>query len=249
MFSVRKQDYSFPPLEPTPPLTPNQLTPLSPSPHMHRSQECFLFSVLSLTRTHLSLVAPLGPSCVHMACGSQVKPLRTLLFKLIDSQVPPALDQVRVMSFSLLLFLPLLFLLSWTLSFPSCSSVHSQLQVVIASTLPLFLSSSLSSSLPLLLSHFFSSFLSSSPPLSLSLLLSFFLSSLSFSPPFFLPPTLPLFSPPSLPLPLSQVTSEALEVGSSVLLPPILDRLDLLLSILPEVPSLLTSLTTGQVAH
>ena len=50
--------------------------------------------MLSLTKTHLGLVAPLGPSCVHMACGNQVKPLRNLLFKLVDSHLPPALDQV-----------------------------------------------------------------------------------------------------------------------------------------------------------
>ena len=62
-----------------------------------RVQESFLHSLLSLTRTHLSLVAPLGPSCVHMACGTQVKPLRNLLFKLVDSQLPPSLDQVRNM--------------------------------------------------------------------------------------------------------------------------------------------------------
>ena len=122
-----------PPLPPTPPLTPTPSThstpfhllqPLHslPTPsHMHRSHESFLLSVLSLTRTHLSLVAPLGPSCVHMACGSQVKPLRTLLFKLIDSQVPPALDQVGVMPAPLLLSLPLLFLLFPV--FSSCSSV------------------------------------------------------------------------------------------------------------------------------
>lgn len=52
--------------------------------------------MLSLTKTHLGLVAPLGPSCVHMACGNQVKPLRNLLFKLVDSHLPPALDQVSV---------------------------------------------------------------------------------------------------------------------------------------------------------
>lgn len=62
-----------------------------------RVQESFLHSLLSLTRTHLGLVAPLGPSCVHMACGSQVKPLRHLLFKLVDSQLPPALDQVNTL--------------------------------------------------------------------------------------------------------------------------------------------------------
>ena len=44
-----------------------------------------------------------------------------------------------------------------------------------------------------------------------------------------------------------QVASDALEVGSSVLLPPVVDRLELLLSLLPEHPSLITTLTTGQV--
>ena len=44
-----------------------------------------------------------------------------------------------------------------------------------------------------------------------------------------------------------QVASDALEVGSSVLLPPVVDRLELLLSLLPEEPSLISKLTTGQV--
>ena len=44
-----------------------------------------------------------------------------------------------------------------------------------------------------------------------------------------------------------QVASDALEVGSSVLLPPVTDRLDLLLSILPADPTQIASLTTGQV--
>lgn len=48
-------------------------------------------------------------------------------------------------------------------------------------------------------------------------------------------------------LPNMQVASDALEVGSSVLLPPVVDRLDLLLSLLPEQPSLINTLTTGQV--
>ena len=48
-------------------------------------------------------------------------------------------------------------------------------------------------------------------------------------------------------LPNMQVASDALEVGSSVLLPPVVDRLDLLLSLLPEQPSLISTLTTGQV--
>ena len=61
---------------------------------MFRTQVSFLHSVLSLTRTHISLVAPLGPSCVRMACGHQVKPLRNLLFNFIDSQLPPSLDKV-----------------------------------------------------------------------------------------------------------------------------------------------------------
>jgi hypothetical protein len=51
----------------------------------------------------------------------------------------------------------------------------------------------------------------------------------------------------SLPTCTMQVASDALEVGSSVLLPPVVDRLDLLLSLLPEQPSLINTLTTGQV--
>lgn len=39
----------------------------------------------------------------------------------------------------------------------------------------------------------------------------------------------------------------ALEVGASVLLPPVHERLELLLSILPEDPSSIVGLTAGQV--
>lgn len=39
----------------------------------------------------------------------------------------------------------------------------------------------------------------------------------------------------------------ALEIGASVLLPPVHDRIDLLLSILPDDPSSIVTLTTGQV--
>ena len=46
---------------------------------------------------------------------------------------------------------------------------------------------------------------------------------------------------------LLQEASKALEIGSSVLLPPVLDRMDLLLAILPESPPQLTSLSAGQV--
>ena len=46
----------------------------------------------------------------------------------------------------------------------------------------------------------------------------------------------------------AQVTSDSLEVGSSVLLPPVLDRLDLLLSILPEDLALIATLSVGQVS-
>lgn len=45
-----------------------------------------------------------------------------------------------------------------------------------------------------------------------------------------------------------QEISLSLEVGSSVLLPPVHQRLDLLLSILPEDPSAIMSLTSGQVS-
>ena len=44
-----------------------------------------------------------------------------------------------------------------------------------------------------------------------------------------------------------QETSVALEVGSSVLLPPVQQRLELLLSLLPEDPSSIVGLTSGQV--
>ncbi|XP_064390094.1 probable E3 ubiquitin-protein ligase HERC1 isoform X2 [Halichondria panicea] len=108
--------------------------PVLPFPN-REAQELFLHSVLTLTSIHISLVAPLGPSCVRMACGRQVKPLRNLLFKFIDSQLPTALDKV---------------------------------------------------------------------------------------------------------------TGEALDVGSSVLLPPVADRVSLLLSLLPHEPSQLSTLSTGQ---
>jgi hypothetical protein len=38
-----------------------------------------------------------------------------------------------------------------------------------------------------------------------------------------------------------------LEAGASVLLPPVQERLEMLLSILPEDPSSIVGLTTGQV--
>lgn len=44
-----------------------------------------------------------------------------------------------------------------------------------------------------------------------------------------------------------QEASKALEIGSSVLLPPVLDRMDILLSILPEEPANIATLTAGQV--
>ena len=44
-----------------------------------------------------------------------------------------------------------------------------------------------------------------------------------------------------------QEASKALEIGQSVLLPPVLDRVELLLTILPEEPSEIASLTAGQV--
>ena len=44
-----------------------------------------------------------------------------------------------------------------------------------------------------------------------------------------------------------QEASKALEIGSSVLLPPVLDRMDILLALLPEEPSQITTLTAGQV--
>ena len=44
-----------------------------------------------------------------------------------------------------------------------------------------------------------------------------------------------------------QEASRALEIGQSVLLPPVLDRMDLLLAALPENPSDFASLTAGQV--
>ena len=59
-----------------------------------RSQQLFVLSLLTLLRTHLSVVASVGPDSVHMACGPFIKPLRHLLFKMVDSQLPPALDKV-----------------------------------------------------------------------------------------------------------------------------------------------------------
>ncbi len=53
-----------------------------------------MLSLLTLLRTHLSVVASVGSDSIHMACGPVVKPLRNLLFKLVDSQLPPALDEV-----------------------------------------------------------------------------------------------------------------------------------------------------------
>lgn len=44
-----------------------------------------------------------------------------------------------------------------------------------------------------------------------------------------------------------QEASKALEIGSSVLLPPVLDRMDILLALLPEEPSQIATLTAGQV--
>ncbi|KAL5481420.1 hypothetical protein EMCRGX_G021569 [Ephydatia muelleri] len=59
-----------------------------------QAQESLVYSMMSLLRTHLKLSAPLGPQCVHMACGDQVKDIRSFLFKLIDSELPMAIDQV-----------------------------------------------------------------------------------------------------------------------------------------------------------
>ncbi len=55
-----------------------------------------MLSLMTLLRTHLSVVASVGPESVHLACGHFVKPLRSLLFKLVDSQLPPALDKVSL---------------------------------------------------------------------------------------------------------------------------------------------------------
>lgn len=64
-------------------------------------------SVMELLKTHLWLIVPLGAGCVDIACGSQTKPLRTLLLQLIDSQLPPQLEKVYCMT--LLCFRVLLF--------------------------------------------------------------------------------------------------------------------------------------------
>ena len=53
----------------------------------------FVSRLLSLLKVHLGLVAPLGFSCVQVACGQQVKSIRNLLLKLIDSQLPMELDK------------------------------------------------------------------------------------------------------------------------------------------------------------
>ena len=60
------------------------------------SQVEFVSHLLSLLKTHLGLVAPLGFSCVQVACGQQVKPIRNLLLQLIDSQLPTELDKASV---------------------------------------------------------------------------------------------------------------------------------------------------------
>ena len=64
------------------------------------SQVEFVSSLLSLLKTHLGLVAPLGFSCVQVACGQQVKPIRNLLLQLIDSQLPAELDKASVKNYS-----------------------------------------------------------------------------------------------------------------------------------------------------
>ena len=44
-----------------------------------------------------------------------------------------------------------------------------------------------------------------------------------------------------------QEASKALEIGQSVLLPPVLDRMELILAVLPEDPTQVATLTAGQV--
>ena len=61
---------------------------------LSRSQQSFVLSLLTLLRTHLSVVASVGPDSIQTACGVFVQPLRNLLFKLVDSQLPDALDKV-----------------------------------------------------------------------------------------------------------------------------------------------------------
>lgn len=70
------------------------LPPLSSSPSP-RLQQSFVLSLLTLLRTHLSVVASMGSDSIHTVCGSLVKPLRHLLFKLVDCQLSPALDKVN----------------------------------------------------------------------------------------------------------------------------------------------------------
>ena len=59
------------------------------------------------------------------------------------------------------------------------------------------------------------------------------------------------FLPPLPPLSLShcvQVTTEALVVGAPILVPPVLERVKLLLDILPKEPGDFSTLTSGQVS-
>ena len=76
-----------------PPPPPPSLPPPSPPPP-RSTQESFVLSVLTLLRIHLGLVVPLGSGCIDIACGNQVRPLRSLLLQLIDSHLPPAIDKV-----------------------------------------------------------------------------------------------------------------------------------------------------------
>ena len=52
---------------------------------------------------------------------------------------------------------------------------------------------------------------------------------------------------PPPPPPPPQVCGQALEIGALVLLSPVLDRVRLLLNLIPEDPSTFSSLTGGQV--
>ena len=70
-----------------------------PCPSLSSSQVEFVSHLLSLLKTHLGLVAPLGVSCVQVACGQQVRPIRNLLLQLIDSQLPTKLDKASIKDF------------------------------------------------------------------------------------------------------------------------------------------------------
>jgi hypothetical protein len=59
-----------------------------------------------------------------MACGAFVKPLRDLLFKLVDSQLPAALEKVhRMFPFTIFLLMPTTGCCAWPIIMDSGSII------------------------------------------------------------------------------------------------------------------------------